>query len=289
MSERDLASGVAVSDGVFAEASLFEHEERDIERVDVPFECAMALGLAVRTVDSALAVGDCVVDAVPEPLRSTSRLEANGCWVIRRVNGGACWSPEAYKRHLDAIRIGERAAGDIRKLPCRRKPGVDDMHFYDASNQDWDRLKDQQHPLPHPIQVGPEAKAQIRERLAMEIAASQHAESCVHRAKKRRQADVPETLPTVHLEFEHAYDRQDLALPLNASAATAVDLARLAFDISGDRRNTVLFATGAKSGRTACWTYADNRTTLAEYGLHAGDHVAFLLCVLPDMRTGFDI
>lgn len=289
LSERDLSSGVALSDGVFAEAGLFAREERDMERVEVSFDCAEALGLAVRTIDNALAVGDCVVDAVPESLRSTTRIEANGCWVIRRVNALPCFSPEAYRRQLEAIRSGTESATSSASSPSarrRKRPcGSYSWSLFDEAKQlglakglekTTDRLA-----APHPIKVGPEAKAQVRERLAREVASAPLPVPIA--ARKRRQPDRP---PPVRLEFEHAYDRRDLALPLDTATSTAVQVARQAFGIEVDGSSTVLFATGAKPGRTACWTAADRRTTLADYGLHAGDHVTFLCCFLPDMHAG---
>lgn len=290
LQESDVASNaIRVRDGVFADASLFDGGglEDDVEIVDVPFEQAKAIGLSMRTTDAALAGGDCVVDSVPEALLSSnsSSIKPDGCWLLRSVNGNPCWSPEAYHRTLDeAADDDDDEREEVASSCCTLRPSsppqsitatamkmVDDNEFDSTYNAH--------------LEAGLDAKALVKERLTVEEAFSSNNSEKTKRTSRRRPP------PSVRLEFEHAYDRKELALPLAVSASTAIDFARLAFEGEdlGHRNGTtaVLFAADERSspGRAACWTDADRGTTLADFGLHAGHHATFLLYILPELHA----
>ena len=93
--ETDAAlAGVVVTDGVFLGAAA-DPAAGDTLSVDLAPRDAARLRLASRAFDAEIARGEAVVRNVI-PALARSPLRADGCWVLRAVDGRACWTPEAY-------------------------------------------------------------------------------------------------------------------------------------------------------------------------------------------------
>ena len=93
--ETDAAlAGVVVTDGVFLGAAAAP-AAGDTLSVDLAPRDAARLRLASRAFDAEIARGEAVVRNVI-PALARSPLRADGCWVLRAVDGRACWTPEAY-------------------------------------------------------------------------------------------------------------------------------------------------------------------------------------------------
>ena len=75
-------------------------------------EDARRLRVALRGLDASLALGECVVSSAPAA-PGLEGVQGDGCWVLRRVDGAACWSPEAFS---DAL----RGAGPESRLELER-------------------------------------------------------------------------------------------------------------------------------------------------------------------------
>ena len=102
--EADAArAGVVVTDGVFLGAAAAP-AAGDTLSVDLAPRDAARLRLASRAFDAEIARGEAVVRNVI-PALARSPLRADGCWVLRAVDGRACWTPEAY-----AARVAGAAA-----------------------------------------------------------------------------------------------------------------------------------------------------------------------------------
>ena len=87
-------AGVVVTDGVFLGAAAAP-AAGDTLSVDLAPRDAARLRLASRAFDAEIARGEAVVRNVL-PALARSPLRADGCWVLRAVDGRACWTPEAY-------------------------------------------------------------------------------------------------------------------------------------------------------------------------------------------------
>ena len=93
--ETDAAlAGVVVTDGVFLGAAA-DPAAGDTLSVDLAPRDAARLRLASRAFDDEIARGEAIVRNVV-PALARSPLRADGCWVLRAVDGRACWTPEAY-------------------------------------------------------------------------------------------------------------------------------------------------------------------------------------------------
>ena len=104
--ETDAAlAGVVVTDGVFLGAAAAP-AAGDTLSVDLAPRDAARLRLASRAFDAEIARGEAVVRNVI-PALARSPLRADGCWVLRAVDGRACWTPEAYAARV----AGAAAAG----------------------------------------------------------------------------------------------------------------------------------------------------------------------------------
>ena len=95
--EADAArAGVVVTDGVFIGAfAAAAAAAGDAHGFDLAPRDAARLRLASRAFDAEIARGEAVVRNVI-PALARSPLRADGCWVLRAVDGRACWTPEAY-------------------------------------------------------------------------------------------------------------------------------------------------------------------------------------------------
>ena len=97
--EADAArAGVVVTDGVFLGAAAAP-AAGDTLSVDLAPRDAARLRLASRAFDAEIARGEAVVRNVI-PALARSPLRADGCWVLRAVDGRACWTPEAYAERV---------------------------------------------------------------------------------------------------------------------------------------------------------------------------------------------
>ena len=97
--EADAArAGVVVTDGVFLGAAA-DPAAGDTLSVDLAPRDAARLRLASRAFDAEIARGEAVVRNVI-PALARSPLRADGCWVLRAVDGRACWTPEAYAERV---------------------------------------------------------------------------------------------------------------------------------------------------------------------------------------------
>jgi len=97
--ETDAAlAGVVVTDGVFLGAAPAP-AAGDTLSVDLAPRDAARLRLASRAFDAEIARGEAVVRNVI-PALARSPLRADGCWVLRAVDGRACWTPEAYAERV---------------------------------------------------------------------------------------------------------------------------------------------------------------------------------------------
>ena len=97
--ETDAAlAGVVVTDGVFLGAAAAP-AAGDTLSVDLAPRDAARLRLASRAFDAEIARGDAIVRNVV-PALARSPLRADGCWVLRAVDGRACWTPEAYAERV---------------------------------------------------------------------------------------------------------------------------------------------------------------------------------------------
>ena len=97
--ETDAAlAGVVVTDGVFLGAAPAP-AAGDTLSVDLALRDAARLRLASRAFDAEIARGDAIVRNVV-PALARSPLRADGCWVLRAVDGRACWTPEAYAERV---------------------------------------------------------------------------------------------------------------------------------------------------------------------------------------------
>ena len=97
--ETDAAlAGVVVTDGVFLGAAAAP-AAGDTLSVDLAPRDAARLRLASRAFDAEIARGEAVVRNVI-PALARSPLRADGCWVLRAVDGRACWTPEAYAERV---------------------------------------------------------------------------------------------------------------------------------------------------------------------------------------------
>ena len=97
--ETDAAlAGVVVTDGVFLGAAAAPAAS-DTLSVDLAPRDAARLRLASRAFDAEIARGEAVVRNVI-PALARSPLRADGCWVLRAVDGRACWTPEAYAERV---------------------------------------------------------------------------------------------------------------------------------------------------------------------------------------------
>ena len=104
--ETDAAlAGVVVTDGVFLGAAA-DPAAGDTLSVDLAPRDAARLRLASRAFDDEIARGEAIVRNVV-PALARSPLRADGCWVLRAVDGRACWTPEAYAARV----AGAAAAG----------------------------------------------------------------------------------------------------------------------------------------------------------------------------------
>ena len=99
--ETDAAlAGVVVTDGVFIGAfAAAAAAAGDTLSVDLAPRDAARLRLASRAFDAEIARGEAVVRNVI-PALARSPLRADGCWVLRAVDGRACWTPEAYAERV---------------------------------------------------------------------------------------------------------------------------------------------------------------------------------------------
>ena len=106
--EADAArAGVVVTDGVFIGAfAAAAAAAGDAHGFDLAPRDAARLRLASRAFDAEIARGEAVVRNVI-PALARSPLRADGCWVLRAVDGRACWTPEAYAARV----AGAAAAG----------------------------------------------------------------------------------------------------------------------------------------------------------------------------------
>lgn len=87
----------------------------------------------------------------------------------------------------------------------------------------------------------------------------------------------------VHLlEFERAYDRRELFLALDTPADKIVAKAKHAYAVPQHTDAALFTLSGSPN---ACWTQDDNRSTLADLGLQAGDSLTSLLCLLPPIAA----
>ena len=97
--ETDAAlAGVVVTDGVFLGAAAAP-AAGDTLSVDLAPRDAARLRLASRAFDAEIARGEAIVRNVV-PALARSPLRADGCWVLRAVDGRACWTPEAYAERV---------------------------------------------------------------------------------------------------------------------------------------------------------------------------------------------
>ena len=97
--ETDAAlAGVVVTDGVFLGAAAAP-VAGDTLSVDLAPRDAARLRLASRAFDAEIARGEAIVRNVV-PALARSPLRADGCWVLRAVDGRACWTPEAYAERV---------------------------------------------------------------------------------------------------------------------------------------------------------------------------------------------
>ena len=97
--ETDAAlAGVVVTDGVFLGAAAAP-AAGDTLSVDLAPRDAARLRLASRAFDAEITRGEAVVRNVI-PALARSPLRADGCWVLRAVDGRACWTPEAYAERV---------------------------------------------------------------------------------------------------------------------------------------------------------------------------------------------
>ena len=97
--ETDAAlAGVVVTDGVFLGAAAAP-AAGDTLSVDLAPRDAARLRLASRAFDDEIARGEAIVRNVV-PALARSPLRADGCWVLRAVDGRACWTPEAYAERV---------------------------------------------------------------------------------------------------------------------------------------------------------------------------------------------
>ena len=97
--ETDAAlAGVVVTDGVFLGAAAAP-AAGDTLSVDLAPRDAALLRLASRAFDAEIARGEAIVRNVV-PALARSPLRADGCWVLRAVDGRACWTPEAYAERV---------------------------------------------------------------------------------------------------------------------------------------------------------------------------------------------
>ena len=97
--ETDAAlAGVVVTDGVFLGAAA-DPAAGDTLSVDLAPRDAARLRLASRAFDAEIARGEAIVRNVV-PALARSPLRADGCWVLRAVDGRACWTPEAYAERV---------------------------------------------------------------------------------------------------------------------------------------------------------------------------------------------
>jgi hypothetical protein len=97
--ETDAAlAGVVVTDGVFLGAAA-DPAAGDTLSVDLAPRDAARLRLASRAFDDEIARGEAIVRNVV-PALARSPLRADGCWVLRAVDGRACWTPEAYAERV---------------------------------------------------------------------------------------------------------------------------------------------------------------------------------------------
>ena len=99
--EADAArAGVVVTDGVFIGAfAAAAAAAGDAHGFDLAPRDAARLRLASRAFDAEIARGEAVVRNVI-PALARSPLRADGCWVLRAVDGRACWTPEAYAERV---------------------------------------------------------------------------------------------------------------------------------------------------------------------------------------------
>ena len=99
--ETDAAlAGVVVTDGVFIGAfAAAAAAAGDAHGFDLAPRDAARLRLASRAFDAEIARGEAVVRNVI-PALARSPLRADGCWVLRAVDGRACWTPEAYAERV---------------------------------------------------------------------------------------------------------------------------------------------------------------------------------------------
>ncbi len=99
--EADAArAGVVVTDGVFIGAfAAAAVAAGDAHGFDLAPRDAARLRLASRAFDAEIARGEAVVRNVI-PALARSPLRADGCWVLRAVDGRACWTPEAYAERV---------------------------------------------------------------------------------------------------------------------------------------------------------------------------------------------
>ena len=99
--EADAArAGVVVTDGVFIGAfATAAAAAGDAHGFDLAPRDAARLRLASRAFDAEIARGEAVVRNVI-PALARSPLRADGCWVLRAVDGRACWTPEAYAERV---------------------------------------------------------------------------------------------------------------------------------------------------------------------------------------------
>uniref|UniRef100_A0A6S8EU45 Uncharacterized protein n=1 Tax=Aureoumbra lagunensis TaxID=44058 RepID=A0A6S8EU45_9STRA len=204
LTENEPISGVVVAGGIFADARLFDAGKSELTIELTPKE-TKALKLAARCLDGDIGgLGECVVASLNTshcPTLESSPLQANGCWVLRRIDGRPCWSPRAFDLHVHNAQISNK------------------------------KLK---------------------------------------------------------IEFDQAYDRRDLKIPLAAPAAVAVHLAKGAFGLD-TREDVVLLAAGDEEyGRavspSGCWTPGDCQP-LKNLGLTPGIKRTLILVVLPDYST----
>ena len=121
--ETDAAlAGVVVTDGVFLGAAPAP-AAGDTLSVDLAPRDAARLRLASRAFDAEIARGEAVVRNVI-PALARSPLRADGCWVLRAVDGRACWTPEAYAERVavaaaagaETIRVDLERAYDRRDV-----------------------------------------------------------------------------------------------------------------------------------------------------------------------------
>jgi len=93
-----LPGDVVVRDGIFAAEAVFRdaRSSADERTVLASAATARAIKLGHRSLDGVSALGECVLESAPKGLG----VDADGTWILRRVDGEPCWAPETLEARL---------------------------------------------------------------------------------------------------------------------------------------------------------------------------------------------